>query len=131
MHWKWTVVCFALCTAAFGGGLIIGNNENREPETVTMAAPGYIAATSTPHACSPTPVPLPSNTLKEETKYLLMLSGESICIYELLENGETELLQKTEINTGQLRQEDYEKLCRGITVESLEKAKILCEDFGN
>jgi len=81
---------------------------------------------------SPTPFLSPTPTIKnEKKKYLLMLSGESICIYALLENGGTELLQKTEINTGQLRQEDYEKLCRGITVESLEQAKILCEDFGN
>ncbi len=131
MHRKQIALCVLFTALGFGGGLAVGFLRTDQPQVVTMAAPGQgvapgVSATQTPQTPQPTAV-----QKEEEEKYLLMLSGETICIYALLPDGKTELLQKTEVDTGQLRQEDYESLCRGMTIESLEKAKSLCEDFGS
>ena len=94
------------------------------------AEPESILPSAAPLPTPSTPPPLPTSEEKE-VSYLLMLSGNHICIYELLEGGTTALVQKTEVNIEQLRQEDYANLCRGVTVNSLEAARTLCEDFGN
>ncbi len=135
MRWKQILLCSILTAAGFGGGMLFGMEMGREPETVTMAAPGEaepktILPRAVPTASPSAPPPLPTPKVAEK-QYLLMLSGSHICIYELLEDGTTAMLQKTEVNIEQLRQEDYENLCRGVTVDSLEEARTLCEDFGN
>lgn len=135
MRMRTAILCFTVAAVAFGGGVWLGTDLGKEPAEVTLAAPEEENPPSVLTAASPaptlpprTPAPTPA---AEKEEYLLMLSGESICIYALIEDGKTELIQKTEVDTGQLRQEDYENLCRGLTVESLEKARSLCEDFGN
>ncbi len=131
MRFGTAVLCGAVIAASFGGGFLLGTDLGKEPETITMAAPETenILAESPPTPLAIPSTPAPTEAPKEE--YLLTLSGKSICIYALLADGKTELVQKTEVDTGQLRQEDYESLCRGLKVESLEKARALCEDFGS
>ncbi len=115
----------------FFGGFLIGLGLPKEPKVVTMSAP---ISTGKPDifeepSAPPRPIATPAPTPQNE-KYLLMLSGEAICTYALLEDGKTELVYKIEVDTAQLRQEDYSSLCRGIQVGSLEEARSLCEDFG-
>jgi len=120
--------------AAFGGGFFFGREITKEPEKVTMSMPEENIKTvlaAEPPKPTPTYAEVFPTEKPEEKKYLLMLSGESICIYSLLQDGSTVLMQKKEMDTGQLRQEDYESLCRGITVDNLDEALSLCEDFGN
>ncbi len=88
-----------------------------------------VVAAGTPQPTPTLPIsPLPTPK-EEKSRFLLTLSGETICIYELLPGGKTVLLQEKGIQLDHLRQEDYETLCRGYTVQSLEEAKALCEDF--
>ena len=131
MRLKHFLVYTLVVVTGFASGFTIGLGLQKEPEAVTMSAP---VSTKKPavfdeqsKAPRPaiTPVPTPQNE-----KYLLMLSGEAICTYALLEDGKTELVYKTEVDTAQLRQEDYASLCRGIQVTSLDEARSLCEDFG-
>ncbi len=135
MRLRATVLCLSVAAFSFCGGFWIGTDLGKEPSEVTLAAPQESDVPSVLTAASPAPTLPPETPLStappvKKEEYLLTLSGESICIYALMEDGKTELVQKTEIDTGQLRQEDYESLCRGLTVEGLEKAKSLCEDFG-
>ncbi len=133
MRFRNSLLIISAVLVAFGGGMMIGTVIKREPDAVTMAAPDVqeeiivqketVIPSATPYIAEVISVP-------DKKEYLLMLSGESVCIYALREDGLTDLIQKTTVDTMQLRQEDYESLCKGITVDSLEEAKSLCEDFG-
>lgn len=131
MGWKKTLSLVMLLGTGFLLGTLAGffvfymPMERVETPQENLAV--VVAGTPQP---SPTLPPLPTPTPKEEkSRFLLTLSGEAVCIYELLPGGKTLLLQETGIKLDHLRQEDYENLCKGYTVQSLEEAKALCEDF--
>lgn len=134
MGFKKIFFILVLSCACFGGGFIMGENlrdkpdavaENPIPETVnTVLAADSIEYKTKEPEIMPTEKP-------EKSEYLLMLSGNSICIYSLLNDGTTKLVQSKEIDIEQLRTEDFQNLCRGVTVDSLDKAIALCEDYGN
>ncbi len=126
----WVWILFA--TLGFGGGFFWGSIQTKKNESITMAAPKEEVKQSASILTETRPVLTPSPIVTPEKKeFLLMLSGESIHLYELLENGGTTLLQETPVDTGQLRKEDYADLCRGIVLHNLEEAKTLCEDFAS
>lgn len=131
MHLKHFLVYTLVVVVGFASGFTIGLGIKKEPEAVTMSAPVPAKKTDAPTKPStvPRPVITPTPTPQNE-KYLLMLSGEAICTYALLEDGKTELVYKMEVDTAQLRQEDYASLCKGIQVTSFDEARSLCEDFG-
>lgn len=128
---KRIVVYGGIIVLSFSCGMFWGNFLKKNQETVTIAAPEKIEKTN--HIVSPTFSPKPTEkvaSVEEKEDYLLMLSGDSISIYALKKDGTTDLIEKKSIDPMQLRQEDYEKLCRGVTVNTLDDAKSLCEDFG-
>lgn len=80
---------------------------------------------------SPIPIITPKPSAETVSSFFVCISGEEISIYEMLADGNMHFLDKTDIQIEQLRQEDYEKLCKGIIVNSLAEAKALAEDFGS
>lgn len=134
MRFKNWIIIFAISGVCFSGGFIMGNYLGDKPATVAeipkpetvdtvLAADSFEYKTQEPETM-PTEKP-------EKHEYLLMLSGDSICIYSLLNDGTTILMQSKEIDIEQLRAEDFQNLCRGVTVDSIDKAIALCEDYGN
>ncbi len=132
MHSKKIMVWILFATLGFGGGYLLGSMQTKEDKSITMAAPQEEIKQSTSILVDSRPVLTPSPLVTPEKKeYLLMLSGENIHLYELLDGGGTTLLQETPVDTGHLRKEDYENLCRGMVLHNLEEAKTLCEDFAS
>lgn len=80
---------------------------------------------------TPVPIITPKPSQKQDSSFFLCVSDDEVHIYEMLSNGNMQLYCKTEVDIEQLRQDDYEKLCRGIVVHSLLEAKALAEDFGS
>ena len=77
------------------------------------------------------PIITPKPTEKPESSFFVCISDDEIHIYEMLSGGSMQLHSKSDVDIKQLRQDDYEKLCRGIVVRSLLEAKALAEDFGS
>ena len=120
-----------LCAICFSCGLVVGRVTKQVKEEITIAAQST-SIDNTPKPIVPTPTPTPTITKKnEKEQFMLSLSDQSIHVYKLLPSGQAELIYKTSIEDGQLREEDYASLCRGIIVDSEEKARELAEDFGN
>lgn len=134
MRWKKFLAWSAFLGIGFVSGTTAGLFVFRRPheakaparEKMVAAAPALSSPTPITPVFSPSPTPQ-----KPAEKFLLTLSGDSICLYELKSDGSTVLLQQTGIDLQQLRKEDYENLCRGFAVDSLAEAKALCEDFGS
>ncbi len=133
MNWKKILAWASFMCIGFLGGIIIGLSIFKSAPSLSQETEKEVLAMAVPTP-SPSPLlttPQPTDNTENQTQYLLTLSGSSVCLYELVPGGTTVLLQETGIDLAQLRKEDYENLCRGYTVDSLEEAKILCEDFGS
>lgn len=131
MKWKNIIAWVSFMVIGFIGGTSAGlmiYNSPIETEYAEKEVKAAALPTETPYLYDIKETPVP---IKEKAKFLLTLSGSKVCMYELIPDGTATLLQETEIDLSQLRREDYENLCRGYTVNSLEDAKLLCEDFKN
>ncbi len=134
MRLKPIVLCAVMAGTSFFGGTWIGKNAAKNPEAVPIAAEpkktilsGEIVGVPAP---TPSIAPKPSPSARPST-YFLVLSDKEICVYELPPEGDAVFVYATGVEIDQLRQEDYENLCRGIKVATLEEAKTLTEDFGS
>lgn len=132
MKWKKVIGWISFMVIGFvcgtSVGLMIFNSPTESEYIEGDEVEAALLPTEKPYVYEIKETPVPS---KVKTKFLLTLSGSKVCMYELNPDGTTTLLQETEIDLSQLRREDYENLCRGYTVNSLEEAKLLCEDFKN
>lgn len=135
MNFKKILVWTSFLGIGFTFGTVIGIGVFNKPKALPKEPEKEVLAltvpTEAPMPLKVTPVPTPTPEKEKTSEFLLMLSGTSICLYELVPDGTTVMLQETEIDLAQLRKEDYENLCSGITVSNLEEAKVLCEDFGS
>lgn len=134
MRGKNILILLTILGASFSGGAFLGQNAAKKAEAEYVmqkkeepvwnekknTMPSYEVVPSE----TPTPTPKPST-------YLLVLSDKEICVYELPPSGDAKFLYAQATEIAQLRQEDYERLCRGIKVKNLEEARALLEDFGS
>ena len=127
------IIGTTLCLVAFGSGIVLGLYSAPQTEPIVMVAEGSTEEAETTPSQAPSQASLPKEEPEKEalTQYLLTLSDDGIHVYEMLANGKTSFLYKTETDVAQLRQEDYQKLCRGIVVSSKEEVMALTEDFGS
>lgn len=133
MRFRDLVIGTALCMISFGCGILFGVTITPEKEPATLTVQGSVQEKiQEPKVTDVTPKPLatPEAEQKEE-RFLLTVSDDGISLYQLLSDGKTEFLYKTETEISHLRQEDYEKLCKGIIVHSEAEARTLMEDFAS
>ncbi len=135
MRLKPILLCTLVACTSFFGGTWLGKNAANKPENVPILAEAQenksilsdekdIAPVSKQESPSPVPTVRPST-------FFLVLSDKEISVYEMLPEGDAVFLYATGVEIDQLRQEDYEKLCRGMKVATLEEARALTEDFGS
>ncbi|MBQ7037436.1 MAG: hypothetical protein IJN74_08150 [Clostridia bacterium] len=134
MRWKRALVLLALIGIGFTGGTLIGQNaakkvqESYSLEEQEEYVQGENVSVLSQNSVQDTPSPKPT---EKPSKYLLVLSDKEICVYELPPEGDAIFIYEAKVEIDQLRQEDYQRLCRGIKVGSLEEARALTEDFGS
>lgn len=120
--------CFVIGTIM---GIIYARKTFVAPEVTEIKEEESVISNVSIIRSTPVPLATPKPSEKPELSFFICLSDGEINIYEMMEDGSMHFLDKTDIQIEQLRQEDYEKLCKGIIVNSLAEAKALTEDFGS
>lgn len=134
MRGKNILLLTAILGTSFLGGTILGQNAAKKVETeyVTQETgePVWKENKSISNESVESPLPTLTATPKP-VSYFLVLSDREICVYELPPSGNATFIYAQDVEVSQLRQEDYERLCRGIKVATSEEARTLTEDFGS
>ncbi len=133
MRRKNVLLVAAILSTSFLGGMVFGQNAAKKVQTDYEALNAEEPVWSEKkivltESVEPSPTATP---MEKPSTYFLVLSDKEICVYELPPEGDAVFIYARDVEINQLRQEDYERLCRGIKVESLEEARALTEDFGS
>lgn len=131
MRFRDMIIGTSLCLISFGGGILFGFSITPQEEPITLTAQGHVAEETAKPTIKPQNTTAPPTEKPPEERFLLTVADDGISLYRLLPGGATSFLYKTETEISHLRQEDYEKLCKGIIVNSEKEARTLMEDFGS
>ena len=134
MRLKTIAICSVIFGASFVGGTKIGQytvEKLKPPMPAEIAENEPEEANVSVISQNNTPESSPPKITEEKKSYLMILSDNEIRVFEVDEGGVAKFVHASPVEAEELREADYERLCRGIKVESLEEAKALAEDFGS